>query len=74
MDERCSLIVQKSHNASYLFKILEFFMDSKSSQFSRERQNPIKNFNSIGSRWVVETAVKIWEISGRNFLGVIKDG
>ena len=24
----------------------------------------MKNLNSIDSRWVVETAVKIWEISG----------
>ena len=31
---------------------------------SVDRQNPMKNFNSIDSRWVVETTVKIWEISG----------
>ena len=24
----------------------------------------MKNFNSIDSRWLVETTVKIWEISG----------
>ena len=33
--------------------------------------NSIKNLNSIDSRWVVETTVKIWEISGgEEFLGV----
>ena len=31
----------------------------------------MKNLNSIDSRWVVETTVKIWEISGgEEFLGV----
>ena len=31
----------------------------------------MKNLNSIDSRWVVETTVKIWEISDREeFLGV----
>ena len=28
------------------------------------RENPMKNFNSFDSRWVVETTVKIFEISG----------
>ena len=28
------------------------------------RKNPMKNFNSFDSRWVVETTVKIVEISG----------
>ena len=31
----------------------------------------MKNLNSIDSRWVVETTVKIWEISGgEEFFGV----
>ena len=34
----------------------------------------MKNLNSIDSRWVVETTVKIWEISGREeiFWGWLK--
>ena len=38
-------------------------MDSKAYS-SVDRQNPMKNVNSIDSRWVMETTVKIWEISG----------
>ena len=31
----------------------------------------MKNLNSIDSRWVMETTVKIWEISGaEKFFGV----
>ena len=48
----------------YLFKILEFLWVPKAHS-SVDRQNPMKNFNSIDSRWVVEITVKIWEISGR---------
>ena len=45
-------------------------MDSKSSQFNRQAE-PHENLNSIYSRWVVETTVKIWEISGgEEFFGV----
>ena len=59
----CSHIIQKLHNASYLLKILEFLWTPRDYS-SVDRQNPMKNFNSIDSRWVVETTVKIWEISG----------
>ena len=39
------------------------------------RNNPMKNFSSFDSRWVVDTTVKIVEISGaEEFLGVVKDG
>ena len=38
-------------------------MDTKSSQFNR-RAEPHEKFNCIDIRWVVEPAVKIWEISG----------
>ena len=47
----------------YLFKILGFLWIPEAHS-SVGRQNPMKNFSSIDSRWVVETTVKIWEISG----------
>ena len=46
-----------------IYKILEFLWIPKAHS-SVDRQNPTKNFNFIDSRWVVETTVKIWEISG----------
>ena len=46
------------------FKWLEFLWIPE-AHGSIDRQNPMKNLNSIDSRWVVETTVKIWEISGR---------
>ena len=60
-DETCSLIIQKLHNASYLLKISDILWILKASVY---RQNPMKNFNSMDCRWVVETTVKIWEICG----------
>ena len=47
----------------YLLKILEFLW-IPTAHSSVDWQNPIKNFNSIDSKRVVETTVKIWEISG----------
>ena len=47
----------------YLFKILEFLWIPKAHSLV-DRQNLMKNFNSVDSRWVVEPTVKIWEISG----------
>ena len=49
---------------SYLFKILKFLWIQKAHS-SVDRKNTMKNFNIIDSRWVVETTVKIWEISDR---------
>ena len=46
----------------YLSKILEILWIPKPHS-SVDRQNPMKNFNFIDSRWVMETTVKIWEIS-----------
>ena len=41
------------------------------------RKNPIKNFNSFDSRWIVETTVKIFVLKfmvGKKIFGVVKDG
>ena len=48
----------------YLAKILEFLWIPKPHISVDRRKNPMKNFNSFDSRWVVETVIKIFEISG----------
>ena len=53
------------HNAYYMYLsiILEFLWIPKPHS-SVDRQNPMENFNYFDSRWVVQTTVKICEISG----------
>ena len=36
-----------------------------------DRKNPMKNFNSFDSRWIVETTVKIVEISGGEEISLV---
>ena len=47
----------------YLSKILEFLWIPKPHSSVDRQKEPMKNFNSFNSRWVVETTVKIFEIS-----------
>ena len=59
------MIIQKLHKACYIYlsKILEFLWIPKSHRSVDRQKNSMKNFNSFDSRWVVETAVKMCEIS-----------
>ena len=56
------LLFKVAFNASRFFQNIGIFIDSKSSQYSRQAE-PHEYFNSIDSRWIVGTTVKIWEIS-----------
>ena len=62
----------KSSSSDHIFickvaemEIFTFSLWIPKAHGSVDRENPMKNFSSINSRWVVETTVKIWEISGR---------
>ena len=57
-----------------LFRILEILWIAK-AQSSVDKQNPLKNSNSIDSRWVLDTTVKSGKfLVGKKVLGEFKDG